>query len=428
MISASKLKQVIISFCKKYRKPIFFVALAAIVLPEVTVYFHRPNRGFDILGYLNAGNDALKLENLYRISGPASNNTWPPFFSFFSIPLALSQKFFGLPVTKELWYFFNFTAFILAMQMISLLLYKKKPSFLPGKDRFDFTSDLVFVPFFLVLPGFIKNFFMLQINMFVLFLVIGGFFFYTRERNWVAGFFFGLAASIKAFPGLFLIYFILRKQWKLAGIILLWAIGFTLSPIIFYGYERFVGLMTEWLSISFFKPFVIGYHSFSNQSLYAFWERLLAHQLHITQPASIIIKSANYLSIIAIFMIVFLSVLRFPHKKLSISGFIEFSIICIMMMLFPPIAWEHYWVLLLPATASVYYCLKKMPQVFTSAVKFLFVTYIVLTGVPYILSKSAITYFLKMHSSGMFSGLLLLAALVILHKNINLAAARDLKC
>ncbi len=427
MISASRLKQVLISFCKKYRKPIFFIALAAIVLPEVTVYFHKPNRGSDIYGYLAAGNDALKLENLYRISGPASNNTWPPFFSFFSIPLALSQKTFGLPVTKELWYVFNFIAFILAMQMISLLLYKKKPSFLPGKDKFDFTSDLVFVPFFLILPGFIKNFFMLQINMFVLFLAIAGFLFHSRERNWIAGFFFGLAASIKAFPGLFLIYFLLRKQWKLAGIILLWAIGFTLSPIIFYGYERFVGLMTEWISISFLKPFVIGYHSHSNQSLYAFWERLLAHQLQITQPASIMIKAFNYSSIIAISVIVFSSIMRFPYKKLTISGFIEFSMICIMMMIFPPIAWEHYWVLLLPATVSIYYCLKKMPQTFTTSVKYLFITYILLTGVPYILSKSAIAIFLKMHSSGMLSGLVLLTALVILHRNISLDVSEDLK-
>jgi hypothetical protein len=425
MIMASRLKLVIINFFKKHRIPIFFIALAAIVLPEITVYFHRPNRGFDIYGYLNAGNDALKLENLYRISEPGKNNTWPPFFSFFCVPLALSQKFLGLPVTKELWYFFNFMAFILAMQMISLLLYKKKPSFLPGNDRFDFTSDLVFVPFFLILPGFIKNFFMLQINMFVLFLVIAGFFFYTRERNWVAGLFFGLAASIKAFPGLFLIYFLLRKQWRVSGAILLWAIGFTVSPVLFYGIERFSNLMIEWMSISFFKPFIVGYHSYLNQSLYAFWERLLAHQVHITQAGSMMIKSANYLSIITISIIVFSSILSVPYKKLSISGFIEFSMICVMMMLFPPIAWEHYWVLLLPATASAYYCLKKMPQVFTTAVKSLFVTYIILTAVPYIFSKSAITYFLKMHSSGMFSGLVLLFALVILHRNINLAAVSD---
>jgi alpha-1,2-mannosyltransferase len=261
--------------------------------------------------------------------------------------------------------------------------------------------------------------------MFVLFLAIAGFFFYTRERNWAAGFFFGLAASTKAFPGFFLIYFLLRKQWKIAGTFLLWAVGFTLSPVLFYGIERFCNLMIEWLSISFSKPLIVGYHSFANQSLYAFWERLLAHQLHITQPASIIIKSAYYSSIIAICIGVFSSILRFPHKKSSISGFIEFSAICIMMMLFPPIAWGHYWVMLLPATASVYYCLKKMPLVFTTAVKSLFITYIVLTGIPYIFSKSAIAVFFKMHSSSTLSGLVLLVTLIILHKNINFAAARD---
>jgi hypothetical protein len=82
MISASRLKQTIINFCQKYRKLIFYIALAAIVLPEVTVYFYRPNRGFDIYGYLSAGNDALRLENLYRISEPAKTIPGLHFFFF----------------------------------------------------------------------------------------------------------------------------------------------------------------------------------------------------------------------------------------------------------------------------------------------------------------------------------------------------------
>jgi hypothetical protein len=84
------------------------------------------------------------------------------------------------------------------MQMISLLLYKKKPSFLPGNDRFDFTSDLVFIPFFLILPGFIKNFFMLQINMFVLFWLLPFFLLHPGEKLGLR-LLLGLAASIKAF-------------------------------------------------------------------------------------------------------------------------------------------------------------------------------------------------------------------------------------
>lgn len=420
MTFIDRLIQVIVSNCKKYRQIIFFIALAAIVLPEITVYFHKPNRGYDIFGYLRAGHDALKLEDLYRLSAPGKNNTWPPFFSFFTTPLALSEDFLGLAVTKELWYFINFAAFIASIQMISLMLYKKKPAFLPQKNGFDFSSDLVFVPFFLILPGFIYNFFMLQINMFVLFLTIAGLFFYNRDKNWKAGFFFGLAAAIKAYPGLFLIYFIFRKQWKVAGTMFVWSAGFTLFPILFYGFERYIGLMMEWISISFFKPFVIGYKSSNNQSLYAFWERLLAHQFHITQPASILIKAANFSSIFAILSAAFISISRFPLKKASITGFIEFSIICIMMMLFPPIAWRHYWVLLLPAASSVYYCLRKMPQAANALVKYLFTAYILLMGIPYFFSKSAISTFLRMQSSYMFAGLVLLIILVILHRNINL--------
>lgn len=420
MISLSIIKLGVARFFKKFRKVFFFVVLAGVVLPDVAVYFHKQNRGHDINGYISAGKDALNLENLYRISAPGKNNTWPPFFSFFSIPLAISQNLLGLPVTKELWYLVNFISFIATMQIISLLLYKKKASFFPDNSGFDFTSDLIFVPFFLILPGFVYNFFMLQINMLVLFLAIAGYYLHTKEKDWSAGFFFGLAAAIKAYPGLFLIYFLLRKQWKVAGSTILWGIGFTILPVLFYGFEGYCNLMMEWISISFLKPFIIGYQSWNNQSLYAFWERLLAHQLHITEPASVIIKTANYSSIIAISITVFSFLLRSPYRKSSVSGFIEFSAVCIMMMLFPPIAWRHYWVLLLPATASVYYCLRKIPQDVSAPVKYLFTTYIILIGIPYLASKSAIAVFLKMNSNYTFSALVLLAALIILHRKINL--------
>jgi hypothetical protein len=33
--------------------------IAALVLPEVSVYSHKPSRGADILGYLAAGHDVL---------------------------------------------------------------------------------------------------------------------------------------------------------------------------------------------------------------------------------------------------------------------------------------------------------------------------------------------------------------------------------
>lgn len=420
MMFFSKSIQIFINFCKKYRIPIFYILLAAIVLPDVTMYFHKPNRGGDFHGYLTAGHDALKLEDLYRFSAPGSNNTWPPFFSFFSIPFAISEDLIGLPFTKELWYLLNFSAFVAAASMIMFLIHKKKPTFFPGKSKFDFTSDLIFVPFFLILPAFVHNFFMLQINSLILFFIISGCLFFIRGKEWKAGFFFGLAASIKAYPGLFLIYFLLRKQWKTAGAIILWAVAFTLSPMLFYGFEQYIYLMKEWLSISFLKPLIVGYHSSANQSLYAFWERLLAHQLHVAVPASGLIKIANLVSILSVMIIVFSSIVRFPLKKTSITIVVEISIICTMMILFSPIAWRHYWILLLPATTTIYYCIRKIPQVVTPLIRTLFIAYIILIGVPYFLSGTFIANFLRIYSCYTFAGLIIIQMLILLHKNINL--------
>ena len=91
--------------------------------------------------------------------------------------------------------------------------------------------------------------------------------------------------------------------------------------------------------MSLLKPLGPDFVTPYNQSLYAFWERLLVHQLHIVETApSIFVTIANYCSIALIAIISFSTILRVPHKRASVSGLIEFSIICIMMILFPPIA------------------------------------------------------------------------------------------
>jgi hypothetical protein len=207
------------------RSIILIILTLAFVLPEVTVYFNRPARGADIFGYLWAGSDALKNAPLYEHSQPGKNNTWPPLFSFFVIPLSLSAKHLGIPVTKELWYFFNFLCLVGVLQLWSEMLYGCRPRFC-APARFDFSSPKVFVPFLLLLPPFVNNFFMLQINVFILFLASLGFFCLTKKRPVAAGLCFGLAAALKAFPAIILLYLVVRREWKtsvsmaLAGLLL----------------------------------------------------------------------------------------------------------------------------------------------------------------------------------------------------------------
>ena len=178
--------------------------------------------------------------------------------------------------------------------------------------------------------------------------------------------------------------------------------------------------MNEWISMSLLNPLEPGLGTY-NQSLYAFWERLLVNQLRIVETApSHLISIANYCSIALIAIIVFSSILNFPHKRASISAMIEYSIICVMMILFPPVAWRHYWVLLLPATVSIYYCMRMTPGIITPLVRYLLSMYVFFLGIPYLFSKTPIGELFKYYSCYTIAALVILAVLIILHRNCNL--------
>jgi hypothetical protein len=344
-------------FARKYRLLIFFLLVAAFVLPEITVYFNRPMRGTDILGYFAAGSDALNRAPLYAHSMPGKNNTWPPFFSVFMIPLTIAQTTLGIPITKELWYFFNFFCLIGMMQLWIQMLYGIRPVFC-SKTAFDFSSPKVFVPFLLLLPAFVGNFFMLQINVFILFLVTLGFYSMVKKRSLTAGLFFGFAAALKAFPGFIVLYLLIRRQWKTAGCTIAAGLLFSLIPIILYGPEQFFELFKQWLSLSLVQTLIIDNIHNNNQSVYAMWYRFLVYQIKVCEPGSMLLKSANLASI---GLITVVTMSFFALKKFNPSSFrtlVEFSAVCVLMNIFPPIGWAHYFVFLFPAAAvmwSAYY-------------------------------------------------------------------------
>ncbi|MBD3346401.1 MAG: DUF2029 domain-containing protein [Chitinivibrionales bacterium] len=404
-------------FCIQYRKIILFCAIAAFVLPEVTVYFHRGGRGADIGGYIRAGDDALHLRNLYRHSAPGKNNTWPPFFSFFAIPLALSKQWLGLPITKELWYFFNFFCLIALMKIWASFLQGSAPKLVSDKKP-DFTSPIMFVPFFALLSPFVKNYFMLQINVFILFILTLCIYFHRKGKGIPAGICIGFAASLKALPGFFVIYFALRKQWKVVAAAVVSGIAFTLMPLLFYGVEGYISLITTWLDISLNQPLVVGYDTHSNQSIYAFWERLLAHQLNLVSVENKVIGTAAKFSGLAVMITTMVFFLRKPYDRHSYRALIEFSAGIIIMMLLSPIAWGHYWVLLYPAA----FLTLSLPLMFSykppnKAFWYLTGIWIGLIEIPYLTGMMGERFF-KKFSVFTLSALLLLVLLVIVHRYV----------
>ena len=394
-----------------YRQILFWICIAAFVLPEISVYFHKPARGADIHGYILAGEHALNVAPLYEQSAPGKNNTWPPFFSFFATPLAISKQAFGLPMTKILWYLVNFFCLIRTVQLWNLMLYGKKPSFF-SSCGFSFTSREVFVPLLLVLPAFVNNFFYLQINVLLLLLITESIYQNRVNNNQLAaGLFLGLAASIKAFPGLFIIYFAVQQKWKVALYAILFGTCFSLVPILFYGLGGFFDLMRQWLDISFGQPLIVGYDRFNNQSLYAFWERTLAHQLHLAAPGSLSVKMISQLSGLSlIFGTLFF--FRRSSSPQSLRFLMEGAALCVPMMIFSPIAWRHYWVLLYPAAAVMnYVVITNGDNLNSKSTRFLMHGWWILLWVSYLTGKKTGNLLLA-YSSYTWAALLLFAFLL----------------
>jgi len=295
-------------------------------------------------------------------------------------------------MTKELWYFINFFCLILLLKIWILLIAGEKPKYI-SDDKLDFTSDIVFVPLIAILPAVINSFFWLQINPLVLFLISYGYYFYQKDKLLSAGTLFALAASIKAFPGLILIYFLIRKEWKVVGWMALMGVLFTISPVIFYGYDQFLTLLNTWLAKSFDQTFEVG-HYHENQSLYAMWERYLVYYSHITIPGSILIHTLTRLSILTLFLASIFVFTRTKYDKKSIYALLEFSSICILMIIFSPIGWRHYFMFLFPAGAAAYIFLKKNSFLYEQkSIKYLMIAWIALLVIPYLSGRTLGYYF-----------------------------------
>ena len=70
------------------------------------------------------------------------------------------------------------------------------------------------VPFVLLLFYWRWEFFLNQINNLTLLLMVGSFVCWQRRRHWVGGFWLGLAILLKVSPGLLVVWFVLKREYR----------------------------------------------------------------------------------------------------------------------------------------------------------------------------------------------------------------------
>ncbi len=119
-----------------------------------------------------------------------------------------------------------------------------------------------------------------NVNIFILFLLAGSLFAFSRGRRMTSGVILGLAIACKVTPALFIPYFLWKRAWgALAGCALGLILFLLLVPGLFLGMNRNLELLSSWEK-QMIEPFVVNgvvASEHNNQSLPGLVYRLATH-------------------------------------------------------------------------------------------------------------------------------------------------------
>ncbi|HSV15799.1 MAG TPA: glycosyltransferase family 87 protein [Tepidisphaeraceae bacterium] len=192
---------------------------------------------------------------------------------------------------------------------------------------------------------------------------------WTRDRDWLAGASLGLAIALKMTAGLFLPYFLWKRQWKMALATIAFAAAFSLSPVLVRGPTRFANDLREWSAVvragHTGNPLigVLGAATTNNFSLRPALGRLLMKSptdpenpvspklLDLPPRAASIIVDAIELSL----LIAFAWIVRRPvTDRHDLTILYECAAVSLLILLLSPITWGHHCVGTLPALVLIF--------------------------------------------------------------------------
>ncbi len=210
-----------------------------------------------------------------------------------------------------------------------------------------------------------------NVNLFILFLVAGGLYAFSRHRDLTAGVILGLAVACKVTPALFIPYFAWKRAWTTVGGCVVGLVLFLfVVPGACLGMGRNVELLTSWYD-GMVRPFVVDGQVTTehiNQSLPGLAFRLGTHspsfyEKGVAQGYSNIVSLDPRLvaGLVKLCMGVFAAMViwccRTPIRRRG--GWrlaAEYGLVILGMLLFSERTWKHHCVtLLLPFAVLVYY-------------------------------------------------------------------------
>jgi alpha-1,2-mannosyltransferase len=253
----------------------------------------------------------------------------------------------------------------------------------PPARRGDLKLDLAkAAAIVLCLPALLGDLSHNNVNIFILFLVVGCLEAFRKRLDTLAGLTLALAVACKVTPLLFVAYFAWKRCWRvlaatLAGLVLWLAV----VPGLTFGWDRNRELMTGWYALMVERPLLKGEITTEhpNQAIPGFVYRLFTHSpsfityaktpegdiptpaayhnlTDIGRPAAwVVVKAPTAGFVLAVVLLCRWPVRGAADSRQGWRFAAECGLICLGMLLFSERTWKHHAVvLLLPLAALTY--------------------------------------------------------------------------
>lgn len=227
MESRSNAAEVRLLFSKRAVVATFFV-VAGIQWARLV---HKPDGDFHL--HWELGRRMAAGEYLYAHGTDAP---YPPFWGLAHLPLSVFSDHWGQVVAFPL-FFVAFGTLLWSLRRLT-------------EQGIPLTKDAAFwaaaAAVALCSRYLVRDMVEVGVNLFLVAMSYLGVWLWTERKEWWGGISLGLAMALKCTPSLFLVWFLYKRQWKMALTTTVAATAFTVSPALVMGPAEFARIFAEW--------------------------------------------------------------------------------------------------------------------------------------------------------------------------------------
>jgi hypothetical protein len=306
------------------------------------------NKGGDADVFFEGGRRLLHAEPLYEGSSAAAGFIGPPFQAMFFAPFAAIAATHPV-AAKLLWHIVNAVCLAGGVWLTVAAWWRVRRQIGVAESAW---FPAILFPLAAVLLPLQTNFEHQNMNALLLLLLAGATWHLTLGSAIAAGVLIGIATSLKAFPVLLILYLGARREFSAAIAAIATTVVLTVLPVFVYGPSGLVDLLATFWRLGNSGWPVRG----NNQSLVAALDRWTSGftvdgvRSFDEAPGFTLLYSVVAGALIAMTIV---ALAAYP-RRMRAAVPVELAAVTVLAVLLSPIAWDHYWTLLLPAFVILY--------------------------------------------------------------------------